>query len=102
MFCYIIQLILNILKHVYLLHSHIIIPIVYILLLLVDVWTNESEIHFDWTLEIYGQGKDKAKLVKLISEFNSKSIELHSPMTNIKQHYMDSSIFVMTISITSF
>lgn len=64
---------------------------------LIRIWAKVSRKHPDWVLDIYGQGKDKENLTKLISQLEcSSSITLHSPSKNIKQCYLDSSIFVMT------
>ena len=64
---------------------------------LIRIWAQVSKKHPDWVLDIYGQGKDKKKIRNLIFELGcSSSIILHSPSKNIKQCYLDSSIFVMT------
>ena len=64
---------------------------------LIRIWAKVSKKHPDWVLDIYGQGKDKEDLTKLITDLGCKSnIILHSPSHNIQQCYLDSSIFVMT------
>lgn len=64
---------------------------------LVKIWAIVSKDHPDWVLDIYGQGADKETLTSLISNLGcASSIILHSPSKDIKQCYLDSSIFVMT------
>ena len=65
---------------------------------LIQIWAKVSKIHPDWTLHIYGQGRDEKRLNKLISTLGCRSALLHSPSTEIKKFYMTSSIFVMTSS----
>lgn len=53
--------------------------------------------HPDWTLDIYGKGQDFKKLQSQINNYgiNNTTI-IHAPDQNIKEHYLNSSIFVMT------
>lgn len=63
---------------------------------LIQIWASIADSHPDWILDIFGQGSDKHKLQHLIDELNCKTISLHDPDKNIKQRYLESSIFVMT------
>lgn len=53
--------------------------------------------HPGWILDIYGQGQDEDELRNLILENGLKAnIIIHKPDQNIKDRYLESSIFVMT------
>lgn len=64
---------------------------------LIDIWALVSKKHPDWTLDIYGKGKDFRKLQSQIDCYGiSDTIVIHEPNQNIKEQYLSSSIFVMT------
>lgn len=64
---------------------------------LIDIWNLITKKHPDWTLDIYGKGQDFKKLQSQINNYgiNNTTI-IHAPDQNIKEHYLNSSIFVMT------
>ena len=64
---------------------------------LIRIWARIAESYPDWHLNIYGQGDDEAKLQSQIDSCGCKEyITIHKPDQNIKQRYMESSIFCMT------
>lgn len=64
---------------------------------LINIWTRIAKSHSDWHLNIYGQGTDWDKLQKQIENCGcNECITLHGPDQNIKQRYLESSIFCMT------
>lgn len=64
---------------------------------LIDIWALVTPKHPDWILDIYGQGKDFRKLQSQIDSYGiSDTTVIHQPDQNIKDHYLNSSIFVMT------
>lgn len=64
---------------------------------LIDIWARIAKSYPDWHLNIYGQGTDRDKLQKQIENCGCKEcIILHEPDLNIKQKYLESSIFCMT------
>ena len=64
---------------------------------LIRIWARIAESYPDWHLNIYGQGDDEAKLQSQIYSCGCKEyITIHKPDQNIKQRYMESSIFCMT------
>lgn len=64
---------------------------------LIDIWALVSKKHPDWILDIYGKGKDFRKLQSQIDSYGiSDTTIIHEPNQNIKEKYLNSSIFVMT------
>ncbi len=64
---------------------------------LIQLWSEVHENHPDWTLDIYGQGKDKKMLEALKTSLSLDNVvNIHPPCQNIKEKYLNSSIFVMT------
>jgi len=64
---------------------------------LIEIWSHVARKHPDWVLEIFGQGEWKEKLQRQIDEAGLQSqIQLKGLSKNIKEAYMDSSIYVMT------
>lgn len=64
---------------------------------LISIWASIADSYPDWHLNIYGQGEDEAKLQSQIDSCGCKEyITIHKPDQNIKQRYMESSIFCMT------
>ena len=64
---------------------------------LIDIWALVTHKHPDWILDIYGKGKDFKKLQSQIDSYGiGDTTIIHEPDQNIKAHYLNSSIFVMT------
>ena len=64
---------------------------------LIKLWGKILSIHPDWTLNIFGQGKDELKLNKLIKSSGlNEAVRIHRPSKDIKKEYLKASIFVMT------
>ncbi|MGJ1196366.1 glycosyltransferase family 4 protein [Sphingobacterium spiritivorum] len=64
---------------------------------LIRIWYEIHKTHPDWSLNIFGQGPLKENLQHLISELKlSEVVHLCSPVKNIEQEYLRSSILVMT------
>lgn len=64
---------------------------------LIDIWALVTKKHPDWILDIYGKGRDHKALQSQIDNYGiSDTTVIHQPDQNIKDHYLNSSIFVMT------
>ena len=64
---------------------------------LINIWNEVNKLHPDWHLNIYGEGKDKEKLLRMIAEMKlEKNITIHPPTNQIIDRYLSSSIFIMT------
>lgn len=64
---------------------------------LIDIWALVTHKHPDWILDIYGKGRDFKKLQSQIDNYGiGDTTIIHKPDKNIKAHYLNSSIFVMT------
>lgn len=64
---------------------------------LIDIWALVTKKHPDWILDIYGKGRDLKALQSQIYNYGiSDTTVIHQPDQNIKDHYLNSSIFVMT------
>ena len=64
---------------------------------LIAMWKRVQPYYPDWTLNIYGQGKDELKLKGQINSLGlDEVVRIHRPSRNIKEEYLKSSIFVMT------
>lgn len=64
---------------------------------LISIWARIADRYPDWHLNIYGQGMDEARLQSQIDSCGCKDcITIHKPNQNIKQRYLESSIFCMT------
>lgn len=50
----------------------------------------------DYTLDIYGNGKDKDYLKKIIEEKNIKNVRLHNSTDRVQEKLDESGIFIMT------
>lgn len=72
--------------------------------LLVDICTSVFKKIPEWSLDIYGQDDgEKSSLVRKIAERGmSDRIKIHKPISNIKDEYLKSSIFVTTTKIEAF
>lgn len=64
---------------------------------LIDIWAIVTKKHPDWILDIYGKGRGLKALQSQIDNYGiSDTTIIHQPDQNIKDHYLNSSIFVMT------
>ncbi len=64
---------------------------------LVDIWAKVNLKHPDWSLDIYGDGKDEAFLRNKISDLGlSSKILIHRPTPQIFEKYRTSSMLLMT------
>lgn len=64
---------------------------------MIDAWHAVHQIHPDWTLHIYGEGKLRESLQQQIDRLGlSKVVFLEQPVQNIVEKYLDSSILLMT------
>lgn len=64
---------------------------------LIDIWVKVKEKNPDWILEIYGWGEEKDFLRKKIEMLKLEdSIYLKGVFKNIKEKYLESSLYVMT------
>lgn len=64
--------------------------------LLLDVWNKVENRKNGWKLRIIGKGKMEKELTKKINQYKlNDSIEMIPYSSNISEHYVDSSIFVM-------
>lgn len=67
--------------------------------LLVEVWKKVNKLHPDWKLELYGKTNEEFLNTKNLSILN---IHHFPPERNIKQRYLDSSIYVMSSRFEGF
>lgn len=64
--------------------------------LLIPAWKIVNENHPDWTLNIYGGG-DKEDLQQMIDNLGlSSTLKLNDPVSQIREKYQQSSIFVLS------
>jgi glycosyltransferase involved in cell wall biosynthesis len=64
---------------------------------LIKIWSRVSKIFPDWKLSIYGGGKEKANLTRMINEYGlGKQVKIFPPERAIEKHYINSSIYLMT------
>lgn len=71
--------------------------------LLIDIWKNVSLHHSDWILEIYGSGSEKNALLKKVADLKlEKSIFFKGVTKNIKNKYLESSIYIFTSRFEGF
>lgn len=64
---------------------------------LILLWGQIHKKNPAWKLNIYGQGKDEKQLRKLIESLHLENcITINKPSQNIKEEYLQASIFVMT------
>lgn len=64
---------------------------------MVDLWAHLHPRHPDWTLDLYGNGKEKKKIERKISRLGlSASIRLHPATSRIREEMLGSSIYLMT------
>jgi glycosyltransferase involved in cell wall biosynthesis len=64
---------------------------------LIDIWAIVSTKYPDWELNIYGEGSDMQILKRQIKSLAIESTcHINTPVKNISEKYLESSIFVMT------
>ena len=64
---------------------------------MISIWAELAPSYPDWTLKIYGDGEDRAKLEALVSGLNlSDSVSLMKPTSDMRSVYKESSIYAMT------
>lgn len=65
--------------------------------LLIQAWKEIVRQYPDWKLDIYGEGEDYEKLNRMIfSNRLNDSLEIHSPVKDIEEEYITSSLYVMS------
>ncbi len=64
--------------------------------LLIKSWSLIEKKHPDWSLHIYGEGKDKEKLEGLITRSNLHNITLQGIISDVQSVYDSASIYVMS------
>ena len=70
---------------------------------LIDAWELVTRLHPDWTLNIYGAGELKEELQQRIdSKHLQRNIIINAPTTDIKEKYLESSIYLMTSRFEGF
>lgn len=70
---------------------------------LIDIWEKINQKHEEWILEIYGEGSLKEELENKIKEKKlEKTIKLKGICHNIKEKYLESSIYLMTSKSEAF
>lgn len=63
---------------------------------LIEAWSLIEKKVFDWELEIYGDGELKEEYEQQIKRLGLKNIKLIPATSNIREKYLESSIYVMT------
>ena len=65
--------------------------------LLIEAWKAVAGKHPDWELNIYGNGNEKDRLIRLIQENRlEQQIKIHEPVKNIQEQYLGSSMFLLS------
>jgi len=71
--------------------------------LLIEAWGYVHKIHTDWQLQIVGDGPEKEKCMKMISDLGlNQSISIIDPTDQIEDYYLNSSVFVLSSEFESF
>lgn len=63
---------------------------------LIEAWKIVTSQHPDWELDIYGSGQEYNNLCSLIKKYSLTNIFINSPVQNIDEKYIESSIYLMT------
>ena len=63
--------------------------------LLLKSWQTIEATNPDWKLNIYGKIDADEAFLKLAEEYNLKSVTFHSPVKNIQEKYLESSLMVL-------
>lgn len=65
--------------------------------MLIDVWKIVNQKYPDWSLEIYGEGNERKKLEEKINRLKlEETLKLMGNTSNIKEKFLESSIYVMS------
>lgn len=71
--------------------------------LLVSAWSFITKKHPDWEIHLYGEGELENELKKSITQNGIEdSFIIHRPVKNIKEKYLESSIYVMSSRFEGF
>ncbi|WP_056990406.1 glycosyltransferase family 4 protein [Liquorilactobacillus mali] len=72
--------------------------------ILVNVWSiiKKDKISEGWTLDIFGEGPLREKLINQIDELNLSDIKINNFTNEIKKEYLKSSIFVLSSRFEGF
>ena len=71
--------------------------------LLIEVWSKIARKYPDWEINVYGHGEQEEMLQGLIETFHvTDSFKLNPPSKNIKEKYVESSIYVMSSRFEGF
>lgn len=71
--------------------------------LLVSAWSYITKKHPDWEIHLYGEGELENELKKSITQNGIEdSFIIHKPVKNIKEKYLESSIYVMSSRFEGF
>ena len=71
--------------------------------LLVSAWSFITKKHPDWEIHLYGEGELENELKKSITQNGIEdSFIIHKPVKNIKEKYLESSIYVMSSRFEGF
>lgn len=70
---------------------------------LIKAWKIVNDKYSDWELNIYGEGQLKNKLLQDINDYGLvNSVHIHTPVINIAEKYIESSIYAMSSQFESF
>jgi len=71
--------------------------------MLIPAWAKIANKHPDWSYNVYGNGTLKDDLQRMIEKYKiSDSFKLNPPSKNIKEKYLESSIYVMSSRFEGF
>ena len=71
--------------------------------LLIEAWSKIAKKYPDWEMNIYGNGQKEAQLRDSTIKYNiENSFKLNPPSKNIKDKYLESSIYVMSSRFEGF
>lgn len=71
--------------------------------LLIPAWSSIAKRHSDWKIHLYGEGELENELRKSIAQNGIEdSFTLHKPVKDIKEKYLESSIYVMSSRFEGF
>ncbi len=63
----------------------------------IEMWREIVKTHPEWRLDIYGDGVERTMLQALIDQYKlNDNVILHGNVDNIKDKYLEASIFIMT------
>lgn len=71
--------------------------------LLISAWKRIAKQHADWKIHLYGEGELENELKKSIAQHGIEdSFIIHKPVKDIKEKYLESSIYVMSSRFEGF